>query len=63
MRVHVALTPGEFSDAPLADRTAFAVDVLRATTPGLKGKRALVPVGTAPDASPDAPEGAPQPAT
>jgi 2-phosphosulfolactate phosphatase len=52
MRVHVALTPGEFSDAPLADRTAFAVDVLRATTAAVAaceaGCRRLVPV---PDAA------------
>jgi 2-phosphosulfolactate phosphatase len=32
MRVHVALSPTEFSDAPLSGRTAFAIDVLRATT-------------------------------
>jgi hypothetical protein len=32
MRVHVALTPAEFPDAPLSGRVALAVDVLRATT-------------------------------
>jgi 2-phosphosulfolactate phosphatase len=32
MRVHVALSPAEFPDAPLSGRTAFAIDVLRATT-------------------------------
>jgi 2-phosphosulfolactate phosphatase len=48
MRLHVALTPGDFSDAPLAGRTAFAVDVLRATTAAVAaceaGCRRLVPV-------------------
>lgn len=52
MRVHVALTPAEFSDAPLAGRVALAVDVLRATTAsvaaGDAGCRCLVPV---PDAA------------
>ncbi len=37
-------------------------DVLRATTPGLRGKRAKVPTESEPPASPDVPEGAPQPA-
>ncbi len=32
MRVHVALTPAEFPDAPLTGCVALAVDVLRATT-------------------------------
>ena len=52
MRLHVALTPGEFTEAPLAGRTAFAVDVLRATTAAVAaceaGCRRLVPV---PDAT------------
>jgi 2-phosphosulfolactate phosphatase len=48
MRVHVALTPAEFPDAPLTGRVAFAVDVLRATTASVAacdaGCRRLVPV-------------------
>jgi 2-phosphosulfolactate phosphatase len=48
MRVHVALTPGEFADLPLAGRTALAVDVLRATTAAVAaceaGCRRVVPV-------------------
>jgi 2-phosphosulfolactate phosphatase len=32
MRVHVALTPGEFPDLALAGRAALVVDVLRATS-------------------------------
>lgn len=32
MRVHVALSPAEFPDAPLSGRTALAIDVLRATS-------------------------------
>ncbi len=48
MRVHVALTPAEFPDAPLTGRIAFAVDVLRATTASVAacdaGCRRLVPV-------------------
>jgi len=32
MRVHVALTPGEFPDLALGGRAALVVDVLRATT-------------------------------
>jgi 2-phosphosulfolactate phosphatase len=32
MRVHVALTPGEFPDLALAGRSALVVDVLRATS-------------------------------
>ena len=31
MRVHVALHPAEFPDAPLSGRTALAIDVLRAS--------------------------------
>ena len=52
MRVHVALSPAVFSDVPLSGRTAFAVDVLRATTAAVAaceaGCRRLVPV---PDAA------------
>lgn len=52
MRVHVALSPAEFPDVPLADRTAVAIDVLRATTAAVAaceaGCRRLVPV---PDAA------------
>jgi 2-phosphosulfolactate phosphatase len=48
MRVHVALTPAEFPDAPLRGRVALAVDVLRATTASVAacdaGCRRLVPV-------------------
>jgi 2-phosphosulfolactate phosphatase len=48
MRVHVALTPAEFPDAPLPGRVALAVDVLRATTASVAaceaGCRRLVPV-------------------
>lgn len=48
MRVHVALTPAEFPDAPLSGRVALAVDVLRATTASVAacdaGCRRLVPV-------------------
>jgi len=48
MQVHVALTPAEFSEAPLAGRTAFAIDVLRATSAAVAaceaGCRRLVPV-------------------
>jgi 2-phosphosulfolactate phosphatase len=51
MRVHVALTPAEFPHAPLADRVALAVDVLRATTASVAacdaGCRRLVPVADA----------------
>src|SRR5260370_9596199 len=32
MRVHVALSPSEFADAPVSGRTVLAVDVLRATS-------------------------------
>ncbi|MBF8287830.1 MAG: putative 2-phosphosulfolactate phosphatase, partial [Candidatus Rokubacteria bacterium] len=32
MRVHVALTPGEFPDLTLGGRAALVVDVLRATS-------------------------------
>ena len=32
MRVHVALSPAEFPEAPLSGRTALAIDVLRATS-------------------------------
>ena len=31
MRVHVALSPSEFADAPVSGRTVLAIDVLRAT--------------------------------
>jgi 2-phosphosulfolactate phosphatase len=52
MRVHVALSPAEFSDAPLSGRTAFAIDVLRATSAAVAaceaGCRRLVAV---PDAA------------
>ena len=48
MRVHVALSPAEFPEAPLAGRTALAVDVLRATSAAVAacaaGCRRLVPV-------------------
>jgi len=48
MRVHVALSPAEFPEAPLSGRTALAVDVLRATTAAVAaceaGCRRLVPV-------------------
>ena len=48
MRVHVALTPAGFSDAPLSGRVALVVDVLRATTASVAacdaGCRRLVPV-------------------
>src|SRR6266850_3929361 len=48
MRVHVALTPAEFPDAPLTGCVALAVDVLRATTASVAacdaGCRRLVPV-------------------
>jgi 2-phosphosulfolactate phosphatase len=48
MRVHVALTPAEYPDAPLSGRVALAVDVLRATTASVAaceaGCRRLVPV-------------------
>jgi 2-phosphosulfolactate phosphatase len=51
MRVHVALTPAEFPDAPLSGRVALAVDVLRATTASVAacdaGCRRLVPVADA----------------
>ena len=46
--MHVALTPAEFADLPLAGRTALAVDVLRATTAAVAaceaGCRRVVPV-------------------
>ena len=32
MRVHVALSPSEFADAPVSGRTVLAIDVLRATS-------------------------------
>jgi 2-phosphosulfolactate phosphatase len=52
MQVHVALSPAEFPEAPLAGRVALAVDVLRATTAAVAaceaGCRLLVPV---PDAA------------
>jgi 2-phosphosulfolactate phosphatase len=52
MRVHVALSPAEFPEAPLSGRAALAVDVLRATTVAVAaceaGCRRLVPV---PDAA------------
>ncbi len=52
MRVHVALSPAEFPDAPLSGRTVLAVDVLRATSAAVAaceaGCRLLVPV---PDAA------------
>ncbi len=52
MRVHVALTPAEFPDAPLSGCVALAVDVLRATSAAVAacdaGCRRLVPV---PDAA------------
>lgn len=51
MRVHVALTPGEFAEAPLSGRTALAIDVLRATTAAVAaceaGCRRLVPAADA----------------
>src|SRR6266851_2822633 len=51
MRVHVALTPAEFPDAPLSGRVALAVDVLRATTASVAacdaGCRRVVPVAEA----------------
>lgn len=52
MRVYVALSPAGFPEAPLSDRVALAVDVLRATTAAVAaceaGCRRLVPV---PDAA------------
>lgn len=46
--MHVALTPAEFAELPLAGRTALAVDVLRATTAVVAaceaGCRRVVPV-------------------
>ncbi|HEX7785806.1 MAG TPA: 2-phosphosulfolactate phosphatase [Methylomirabilota bacterium] len=51
MRVHVALYPAEFPDAPLSGRTALAIDVLRATSAAVAaceaGCRRLVAVADA----------------
>ena len=51
MRVHVALSPAEFPDAPLSGRTALAIDVLRATSAAVAaceaGCRRLVAVADA----------------
>ena len=51
MRVHVALSPAEFPDAPLSGRTALAIDVLRATSAAVAaceaGCRRLVAVSNA----------------
>ena len=48
MRVHVALSPSEFADAPIVGRTVLAVDVLRATSAAVAaceaGCRRVVPV-------------------
>jgi 2-phosphosulfolactate phosphatase len=48
MRVHVALSPAEFAEAPVSGRTVLAVDVLRATTAAVAaceaGCRRVVPV-------------------
>ena len=48
MRVHVALSPAEFADAPVSGRTVLAVDVLRATSAVVAaceaGCRRVVPV-------------------
>ena len=48
MRVHVALSPSEFADAPVSGRTVLAVDVLRATSAAVAaceaGCRRVVPV-------------------
>src|SRR3989442_781208 len=50
MRVHVALTPGEFPRLALAGRTALVVDVLRATTTVVAacvaGCAGVIPVAT-----------------
>ena len=42
MRVHVALYPAEFPDAPLSGRTALAIDVLRATSAAVAACEAAV---------------------
>ncbi|HEY7204033.1 MAG TPA: 2-phosphosulfolactate phosphatase [Methylomirabilota bacterium] len=51
MRVHVALSPAEFPEAPLSGRTALAIDVLRATSAAVAaceaGCRRLVAVADA----------------
>jgi 2-phosphosulfolactate phosphatase len=48
MRVHVALSPSEFADAPVSGRAVLAVDVLRATSAAVAaceaGCRRVVPV-------------------
>ena len=48
MRVHVALSPSEFADAPVSGRAVLAVDVLRATSAAVaaceSGCRRVVPV-------------------
>jgi len=71
MNVAVALLSALIVLPPLlvwADRRGWVSrgeipdDVLRATTPGLRGKRALVPAGAGSSAAPESPETAPQPA-
>jgi len=51
MRVHVALTPGEFPTLGLAGRAALVIDVLRATTSVVAacaaGCRQVIPVASA----------------
>jgi hypothetical protein len=44
MRVHVALSPSEFTDAPVSGRTVLAVDVLRATSAAVAACEANTPV-------------------
>ena len=42
MRVHVALSPSEFADAPVSGRTVLAIDVLRATSAAVAACDAVV---------------------
>ncbi len=48
MRVHVALSPSEFADAPVSGRSVLAIDVLRATSAAVaacdQGCALIVPV-------------------
>jgi 2-phosphosulfolactate phosphatase len=65
MRVHVALTPGEFPDLALEGRAALVVDVLRATTMVIAafdaGCARVIPVASAAEARERARALAPEP--
>ncbi len=54
MRVHVALSPSEFADAPVSGRSVLAIDVLRATSAAVaacdQGCALIVPVPDVPAA-------------